>query len=59
MKIPGFLSSVAALEADGIVASPSPGAGRPGIRLSPHFYNSSDDVGRAVDAIRRYMRSGL
>jgi isopenicillin-N epimerase len=51
--------TVAALEADGIVASPSPGAGRPGIRLSPHFYNSSDDVGRAVDAIRRYMRSGL
>jgi len=51
--------TVAALESDGIVASPSPGAGRPGIRFSPHFYNTFEDVERGVDAIGRYMRSGL
>ena len=51
--------TMAALEADGIVASPSPGSGRPGIRFSPHFYNSLEDVERGVAAIGRHMRTGL
>ena len=49
---------LSALERDGIVAS-TRGGERPGIRFSPHFYNSFQDVERAVDAISRYLRSGL
>ncbi len=50
---------IAALEADGIVASPRNGEDRPGTRFSPHFYNSFEDVERGVAAIRRYLRRGL
>jgi selenocysteine lyase/cysteine desulfurase len=49
---------LAALERDGIVAATRGGA-QPGIRLSPHFYNSFEDVERAVSAIGRYLRSGV
>ncbi len=51
--------TVAALESDGIVASGAPGSGRPGIRFSPHFYNTFEDVERGGEAIRRYMQTGL
>jgi isopenicillin-N epimerase len=50
---------IEALEADGIVAAARSGSDRRGIRLSPHFYNMESDVERAVDAIRRYLRTGL
>ncbi len=50
---------VAALEEDGIVAAARGGSDRPGVRLSPHFYNSHTDVERAVSAIRGYLRTGL
>ena len=59
---PGELSGgdvVAALERDGIVAAARGGSDRPGVRLSPHFYNSHTDVERAVSAIRGYLRTGL
>ena len=49
---------LAALEQDGIVAA-SRGSDRPGIRFSPHYYNSFEDVERGVAAIRRYLRRGL
>ena len=49
---------LAALEQDGIVAA-SRGSDRPGIRFSPHYYNSFADVERGVAAIRRYLRTGL
>ena len=52
-------SVLAALEEDGIVAAARGGSDRPGIRFSPHFYNSEADLERAVDAIGRYMRTGL
>lgn len=48
-----------ALEAEGIVCANRAGADRPGIRFSPHFYNSMEDVERAADAIRRHVRQGL
>lgn len=48
-----------ALEADGIVAASRGGSDRPGIRFSPHYYNSFEDVERGVEAIGRYLRSGL
>jgi isopenicillin-N epimerase len=47
------------LESDGIVAAARPGRDRPGIRFAPHFYNSFQDIDRAVDAIHRYVRTGL
>ena len=59
---PGELSGgdvVAVLERDGIVAAARGGSDRPGVRLSPHFYNSHTDVERAVSAIRGYLRTGL
>lgn len=34
------------------------GQDRPGIRLSPHFYNTMAEVDRAVAAIGKYARSG-
>jgi isopenicillin-N epimerase len=48
-----------ALEEDGIVAAARGGSDRPGIRFSPHFYNTERDVEHAVEAIRGYLRSGL
>ena len=59
---PGELDArrvVAALEDDGIVAAARGGSDRPGIRFSPHFYNMEVDVERGVEAIGRYMRTGL
>ena len=32
---------------------------RPGIRLAPHFYNTMDEVDRAVGTIKRYMAIGV
>jgi isopenicillin-N epimerase len=50
---------LAALEEDGVVAAMRGGSDRPGIRFSPHFYNSFEDVERGVAAIGRYLRTGL
>jgi isopenicillin-N epimerase len=35
------------------------GADRPGLRLSPHFYNTHDDVDRTIAAIKGYIASGV
>jgi len=35
------------------------GADRPGIRFSPHMYNTMAEVDRAVAAIAKYMRQGV
>ena len=35
------------------------GQDRPGIRFSPHFYNTHADVDKAVAAIKRYMATGV
>ena len=35
------------------------GSDRPGIRLSPHIYNTMAEVDRAVAAVAKYMRQGL
>jgi selenocysteine lyase/cysteine desulfurase len=58
---PGALAPsrvLAALERDGIVAA-TRGGEQPGIRFSPHFYNSFEDVERSVAAIGRYLRTGV
>ena len=35
------------------------GSDRPGIRLSPHIYNTMAEVDRAVAAVAKYMRHGV
>jgi selenocysteine lyase/cysteine desulfurase len=35
------------------------GSDRPGIRFSPHFYNTMAEVDRAVSATANYMRQGV
>jgi isopenicillin-N epimerase len=55
--VPGRV--IEALEADGIVAASRGGSDRPGIRFSPHYYNSFEDVERGVEAIGRYMQQGV
>ena len=50
---------LSALEAEGIIAASRGGSDRPGIRFSPHFYNSFEDAERGVAAIRKVVRSGV
>jgi selenocysteine lyase/cysteine desulfurase len=59
---PGNLESrkvIAALETDGIVAAGRGDGDRGGVRFSPHFYNTFEDIDRAVASIGRYVRTGL
>ena len=51
---------VAALyERDRIACAASGGSTRPGVRLSPHLYNTMDEMSRVVEAVRRYVTRGL
>lgn len=50
----------AALRAnDRVVVSTRVGEDRPGLRFSPHFYNTRAEVGHAVEAVHRYVTRGL
>jgi selenocysteine lyase/cysteine desulfurase len=44
-----------ALAASGIVCTVRGGAQNPGLRLSPHFYNTMDDVERTLAAVRKNL----
>lgn len=44
---------------DRIGCAPRGGSDRPGIRFSPHFYNTMAEVERGVAAIAKYMRQGV
>jgi selenocysteine lyase/cysteine desulfurase len=44
---------------DRIVVTARGGQRNPGLRLSPHFYNTMADVERTVAAIGRHIRNGL
>ena len=35
------------------------GQDRPGLRFSPHFYNTHADVDRTVAAVKKYMAAGV
>ena len=35
------------------------GQDRPGVRFSPHFYNTHADIERTVAAVKKYMASGV
>ncbi len=51
--------ATALYEKDGVVGIARGGDDRPGIRLSPHLYNSMAEVDRTVAAIGRFLRSGV
>jgi isopenicillin-N epimerase len=51
--------STALYEKDRIAGAPRTGADRSGLRFSPHFYNLHSEVDRALEAIQRYMKSGV
>jgi isopenicillin-N epimerase len=60
---PGSLDTrklLAALyEKDKIAVTAGGGQGRQGIRVSPHFYNTPDEVDRLLAALARYRASGV
>jgi selenocysteine lyase/cysteine desulfurase len=51
--------STALYQKDHIGCATRGGQDRPGIRLSPHFYNTHADIDRTVAAIKRYMATGV
>lgn len=46
-------------EKDHIACATRGGADRPGLRFSPHIYNTHADVEKVLSAIGRYVKSGL
>lgn len=44
---------------DRITSQVRGGEDRPGLRLSPHLYNTHADVERALGAVKRYLASGV
>ena len=46
-------------ERDRIACAASGGATRPGVRFSPHLYNTMDEMTRIVEAVGRYVTRGL
>jgi isopenicillin-N epimerase len=46
-------------EKERIACAAAGGATRPGVRLSPHFYNTMEEMDRTVAAIRKYVANGL
>lgn len=57
LDIPKF--SAALYRNDRIGCAVRTGADRPGIRFSPHIYNTMAEVDRAVAAVAKYMRQGV
>ncbi len=46
-------------EKDRIAVTTRGGADRAGIRVSPHFYNSAEEVDRLLGALSKYLKSGI
>lgn len=44
---------------DRIVCTVRAGADRPGLRFSPHLYNTMEETDRVLGAISKYLRSGV
>jgi selenocysteine lyase/cysteine desulfurase len=61
--MPGSLDlkklSLALYQKERIAGATREGADRPGLRFSPHIYNSPSEVERALAAIKRYMSAGV
>lgn len=46
-------------EQDGVVATVRGGQDRPGIRVSPHIYNTMEEMERLVGTLKRYLAHGV
>jgi selenocysteine lyase/cysteine desulfurase len=46
-------------ERDRIICTARGGTDRPGLRFSPHFYNTMDEIDRSIASIKTYMAKGL
>ena len=61
--LPGTLDAdklaTALYENDKVAVATRGGRDRPGIRISPHLYNSPAEVDRLLGALSRYLKSGL
>jgi selenocysteine lyase/cysteine desulfurase len=44
---------------EGVVATVRAGQDRPGLRVSPHLYNTLDEMQRLVAATKKYLASGV
>jgi selenocysteine lyase/cysteine desulfurase len=51
--------ATALYENDRIAGASRGGEDRPGIRLSPHLYNTMEEVERVVAAVKKYLGSGI
>jgi isopenicillin-N epimerase len=51
--------SAALYQKDRIGCATRGGQDRPGLRFSPHFYNTHADVEKTIAAVRKYMASGV
>jgi len=51
--------ATALYQKDRIGCATRAGQDRPGLRFSPHFYNTHADVERAVAAVKKYMATGV
>ena len=51
--------AAALYEKDKIACATRGGADRGGLRFSPHFYNTPQEIDRSLAALARYVRSGL
>ena len=60
---PGSMNSQklgqALYEKDKIGTAGRGGADRGGLRASPHFYNTPEEVERLVSAVARYLKTGV
>jgi isopenicillin-N epimerase len=51
--------NAALTEKDRFVVTARGGEDRPGLRLSPHFYNTVEEIDRFVGTLRRYLQTGV
>jgi len=51
--------TLALYDKDRIICAKRTGADRPGLRFSPHFYNSHAEMERAVGAVKRWLATGV
>ena len=51
--------SLALYQKDRVACATRGGQDRPGIRFSPHFYNTHAEIDRAVAAIKKYVSTGV
>lgn len=51
--------AAALAEKDGVVATQRAGQDRPGLRVSPHVYNTMDEMERLVGGVKKYLASGV